>query len=697
MATAWLYGKQPTEAIKEEAKQENAVKGNYAIKVAVEEVRLDAVVLDSNWKPITDLTADDFEIIQDKVPQKVLSSVYLTNQETKDAGSWLPGSKRVRKAPQIPSVLDRNNVNRIMVFVVDDFSMSFEQLYFARMGLQRFVERQMKPGDMVAILRTICGSSAISMFSSDKRDLEAKIDNLRQYANSDQYAEIFDRQLQMLRYGIGALRDMPGRKAIMLISAQPNIKKEIYRSVAAMFAGKDIDYLGMYSTALNRLADEALRAKVVVHTMDIHGLETPNLDHIDAEQLENMEPSQRSSQPFRDLDDRNLDALNPIMVKTGGVLIQNNNFFVDGIGEKINNIMNGYYLLSYAPPFGTFEKGSKDVYHKVKVRVMRKGATVYARDGFLSRTETVAAPRYANPLQEAIFSPFLNKDLKVNMASGFLDDAQAGYVLRSWLHVDARDLTITENPGEGFFVKLETMCLTSDINGGVNDARKLTYDFKIREENLSWIREHGIRFSLLLPIKMPGAYYVHAAIRDLNSGKIGSAYQFVQIPNLKRKLLALSNIFVVSQKEDVEWIRTGKAGDLNKTMFEPVLKRGERYSPALRQYASGKNLNFMAVAYNSKHNKEKPPMLEVQSVLYKDGAEIYKSEFKPLELGGVTNYGRIPITQKLNLDSALSNGTYVLELLVRDQNRREKDGLLSQVLDFQVMPEGLISDGGTSQ
>jgi hypothetical protein len=104
--------------------------------------------------------------------------------------------------------------------------------------------------------------------------------------------------------------------------------------------------------------------------------------------------------------------------------------------------------------------------------------------------------------------------------------------LRSWLNVDAHDVTIKETPGEGYFVKLETVCLTSDIDGRIQDERILHYDFKIRKENIPWIQKHGIRFSLLLPVKRPGAYYVRAAVKDIDSGKIGSAYQFVQIPDL---------------------------------------------------------------------------------------------------------------------------------------------------------------------
>ena len=41
----------------------------FRIRIAVEEIRLDAVVVDGRGRQITDLTAEDFEIYQDNQPQ----------------------------------------------------------------------------------------------------------------------------------------------------------------------------------------------------------------------------------------------------------------------------------------------------------------------------------------------------------------------------------------------------------------------------------------------------------------------------------------------------------------------------------------------------------------------------------------------------------------------------------------------------
>jgi hypothetical protein len=70
--------------------------------LGVEEVRIDVVVLDKKGNQITDLTADDFEIRQDLKTQKIISSVYIND----DQSSPKLQSEEFRNpgpAPQIPA------------------------------------------------------------------------------------------------------------------------------------------------------------------------------------------------------------------------------------------------------------------------------------------------------------------------------------------------------------------------------------------------------------------------------------------------------------------------------------------------------------------------------------------------------------------------------------------------------------------
>lgn len=658
---------------------------DFTVRVAVEEVRLDAVVLDGRGRQIPNLTAADFEIFQDDAPQEILSCMYITDQTAESAKPSL-SPKSSKGVPPVPAtMLARENVRRVIAFVVDDLSMSFENIHHTRMTLNRFVERQMQPGDLVAILRTSRGVSALDMFQSDKMQLQARIETIRwgesvgRDLSTENLYGYFDGQLSALRYCIRALKDMPGRKALLLLTAQSTIPaglpdREAMIPAGSPFPRDPFDYLSMYQRAYNRLADDALRAGVVVHTLDIRGLEAPMPN-----------PSGLGGGPtYNMIAARAAEALDPLPKKTGGLFIKDSNFFADGIGE-VNDALKGYYILSYAPPATTFKPNRKNIYHRLKIKVKRRGANVHTRDGFYGVTETAEEPAPdKNPLRDAIFSPFRFSDLKVNLSSGYMDNANAGYMIRSWLHLDAQDLTMTEKKGEGHFIALETVCVTSDINGYIRDANIMKYEFLVPDENLAWVRENGIRFTVVLPVKQPGSYYVRVAVKDAASGKVGSAHQYVEIPDLKKDRLALSNMFLVGRNDNAAWIRSGIMEDPSQTWVKPVLRRETNRSPALRSFLPGESLEYMAVVYNAKHRKNEAPDLESQLVLHKDGLEFFRSEAQKLALTGVSNFDRIPIRGKMLLGGVLDQGDYALQLLVKDNKKKGKHGLTSQSLTFEI-------------
>ena len=243
------------------------------IKLSVSEVRLDVVVLDNKGKPVTDLTANDFEVFQNGARQNVLSSVYIDNQ----SGAVMKPSaarKDVRNSPPIPIAtadLKREDTHRSIIFVVDDLSMSFENGNHAKMALRNFVEKQMQPGDMAAILRTGHGNSALQLFLSDKREVLARINAMRmemvQLPNTDgsHLYRIYDNQLSTISYSLRALKDMPGRKILNVLTATTRL----YNSDNSEYNSLFTTYDGRFS----RLADDALRAGVVVNFLNISGLE----------------------------------------------------------------------------------------------------------------------------------------------------------------------------------------------------------------------------------------------------------------------------------------------------------------------------------------------------------------------------------------------------------------------------------------
>ena len=123
----------------------------------------------------------DFEVTLGGERQEVTNFSYVSNvvEDARDRG----GAPAVDKnAPPVPPArLRPSQVRRTIALVVDDLGASFESTAFIRDALKKYVDRQMQPGDLVAIIRTSAGMGALQQFTSDKRQLHAAIERVRWY------------------------------------------------------------------------------------------------------------------------------------------------------------------------------------------------------------------------------------------------------------------------------------------------------------------------------------------------------------------------------------------------------------------------------------------------------------------------------------------------------------------------------------
>jgi hypothetical protein len=106
-------------------------------------------------------------------------------------------------------------------------------------------------------------------------------------------------------------------------------------------------------------------------------------------------------------------------------------------------------------------------------------------------------------------------------------------------------------------LKLEMQILTFNDDGRNTDSSASQYSFILNDDDITLIKTKGIDLNMYLPIKNSGDYYVCVAIRDKTSGKIGTGYQYINIPDLHKEQLALSSIFILNKGEDTAGINPG--------------------------------------------------------------------------------------------------------------------------------------------
>src|SRR5437762_2305012 len=164
--------------------QVKARKEDDVVRISVTLVQIDAVVTDQHGKQMTDLKAEDFELFEDNRRQQITNFSYVTAQPAGEA-SATPSTRTNPSAPPGPLMppvrLRVDQVRRTIALVVDDLGMSFESISAVRDSLKKFVDEQMQPGDLVAIIRTGAGIGALQQFTADRRQLYAAIERIRWY------------------------------------------------------------------------------------------------------------------------------------------------------------------------------------------------------------------------------------------------------------------------------------------------------------------------------------------------------------------------------------------------------------------------------------------------------------------------------------------------------------------------------------
>jgi VWFA-related protein len=692
------------------------------VKITTNLVQVDAVVFDKNGKPVTDLTADEVQILEDGKPQKITHFAYnvtATEAVNRTVKPPAPSKSNEVAPPVVPETPKPENVHRTIAIVVDDLGLSFESVSILRRALKKFVDEQIHPGDLVAIIRTAGGAGVLQQFTSDKRQLHAAIERVRfnlmgradvsafsairapelkipfEQASRNQTAENFREEvfsvgtLGTLRYVVHGLGEMPGRKSVLLLSDSLKI-----------FNPGDPNGTNRVQTALESLTDLANRASVVIYTMDARGLPPIGLQAQDNLQMSRPVGSpglggpsgvaRTAREAFEQMDSRrnsfyeSQNGLNYLAQQTGGLAIRNTNDLSGGI-QRVLEDQRGYYLIGYRPEESTFdEKSGGRKFHHLSLKVTRSGKyDIRMRKGFFGNPDekTKPAQTAGQRMLDTISSPFGSSDVHLQLTSLFANDATNGSFMRSFLHIDARDLTFKDGPDGTHECVFDVIAMTFGDNGAPVDYNGQTYTVQLPEAEYRRALQRGLIYNVTVPIKKPGAYQFRMALRDTATDRVGSVSQFIDVPDLGRNRLALSGV-VLSGK-------TIAAGGANAN---PIAQSGKMASesdpeagPAVRHFRQMMRLEYGLLVYNAGLDKASgKPQLTTQVRLFRDGKQVFSGDALPFNPTGQTDMGRLIVGGALELGTDLPPGEYIFQIIVSDALADKKYRVATQWMDFEI-------------
>jgi VWFA-related protein len=659
-------------------------------------VQIDAVVTKDD-KHVTDLKAEDFEILEDGKPQTITNFSFISlvpkiNERDVNAKDTSP-TKASDAPPTVPTKLRAEDPHRTIAIVVDDMGISFESMGRVRKQLQRFVEQEMRPDDLVAIIRTGGEVGALQQFTTDKRLLLRAIQNVRWNLCSragisvvpgldlaspslcSNPSQPLGSTIDALRFILQGMRKMAGRKSMVILSddlpvdnPDETLPRGPVRAILPSDEGaseSDASPESKYGNeaAFQSVAELAIRSSVVIYGADTSGLTPLSLPPPDPARV-NLRPT--GSQPFDTLRtmyprfDRSA-GLDLLTRRTGGFAVKNSNDF--GL-KKFSRDQEGYYLIGYRPATETFNRR----FHSIKVRVKRPGLKVRTRSGFYGMTDEDAWPiQYTerDQMNIALMSPFGASGIEVHLTALFADLPQGGSVIRSLIHFPVGGLTFVEQPDGWHKATLNLSCIVFGDNGRVVQNRGETREIRLQGKDLEQVKGEGLIYQYDVPIKRPGAYQFRVAVRDAGSARIGTAREFIDVPELKKHQLVLSGLTLSTSSND------------------PTPSRSNLSSSAVRRFRIGTDLLFGYVIYNGR--LDKGANLSAQTKIFREGKAVYVGQPKLIDVGGQNDMARINAGGGVQL-ATLDPGEYLLQIIVTDTTANEKKPrTATQWIEFEIV------------
>lgn len=380
-------------------------------------VSVPVFVADKDGRAMRGLSAEDFELVEDGKPARVVSFQYIDTTEPEQA-------EALRLAPA---------ARRHFLLL---FDMSFTDpggLHRAREAGSEFLRRRLAASDLAAVatfdvnrgIRLVANFTedrslllhAVSTLGvsglariNDPLSLSADIVSPDIQANAagrfgetsgavtDQVSaailrmmraadeDMYRRQVMMLVGSLEelakGLRGVEGRKQVLYFSAGFNSETitgfspaDARSAAVAITEGRlqDVDHASRYGDAtlrntLNTMVRQLSSADCVVHSIDVTGLGTDRA----------LTRSGVNENLARETNGR--ESLNFLASETGGRLFKDSNDLGAALGE-ILDMTSRYYILGYQPGPG---KGP-GAFHKLKVKVKRKGARLSHRTGYFER------------------------------------------------------------------------------------------------------------------------------------------------------------------------------------------------------------------------------------------------------------------------------------------------------------------------
>jgi VWFA-related protein len=551
------------------------------IRVNTELVQTDVMVFDKKGLFVDGLRPEQFALKVDNKPQPI------TFFERVGSGSLREESKaqaNTGAAVTNPSTVTRG---RVLIFFVDDLHLAPDSLVRTRKALFEFIDRGMGNNDQVAITSSSGQIGFLQQFTDDKVALRAAVARLNYRANvkldmdqppmseyialkireGDEQAIIYYIQEIQKQNCFRACSSCPitcsvtpqSARLLVLERAQQitmqaapdtdntlRLLEGLMRSAGQLpgrklvFCISDGFYLNDVKTGsrerIKRITDAAGRAGVVIYTLDARGIISESLDVTNNRPIDSKGMTVSSS--IGEIS-ASQDGLNALAGDTGGRAFRNTNAPMAEWVDKVLDETSNYYLLAWRPDSDEQKRGK---FNHIEASIIgRPDLKVRLRNSYFKtaplpilttkkKSEKDPTKAREDDMRAVIDAPVSQRQIPTELSLGFEQMPGVGTKVNATIQLGRDALSFDLNDGK-LVADLDIGGIFYDSKGKpVNSFVGRLKIFPAPQSSSLTKRNQAVySFYSWLPA---GLYQVRVGVRDLKSGHIGSAMQWIEIPNI---------------------------------------------------------------------------------------------------------------------------------------------------------------------
>lgn len=522
------------------------------LRVTTRLVQVSVVAQDKKGEPVTNLTRDDFILLEKGKPQSISFFALEKDQPSATPPKKLPPNVFSNR-PEFQS----GQPTSATAILLDGLNTHFSDQKYAKDQIIKFL-RQLRPNDQVAIY-ALCGQlRVLHDFTSDiqpllrslerykgyvGRELEASqpaesnggiddLDSILQAGDSraSEYYTIdrVQRTLNALEAIANHLSRVPGRKNLIWLSGSFPFSIG-YDSIAAL-ENATADRR-TFSAEFERTVRAVNSSNLAIYPVDARGLVAQLSTLPDAGRSGASAASGDPSIPAVNLrgsfDTSTRETMQIMAERTGGRAFYDTNDLGGAIRRAVDD-SRATYVLGYYPTHTQWD----GKFYEIKVDVKRPGVQVRHRRGYFALAEPPRDEKQSqSAMADAVWSPLDATGMgMLVLVEPARIKGQAIIQVKVSLHIEPRGITLEPN-NEQWSGVLDVLFVQQNAEGrqvaGLNDKLEMN----VKRERYETLKKDGVVLSKHLDIAA-GAQKLSVVVRDRPSGVLGS----VQVPLSKLQI-----------------------------------------------------------------------------------------------------------------------------------------------------------------